>query len=43
MAAGFAPRRAHDAVQLPVGVVTAVVGGVYPGLLLRRRRGAGWI
>ncbi|MCL8011975.1 hypothetical protein, partial [Streptomyces sp. AS02] len=29
--------------QLPVGVVTAVVGGVYLGLLLRRQRREGRI
>lgn len=39
--ADFASQRIHASAQLPVGVVTAVVGGVYLGLLPRRqRRGA---
>lgn len=39
--ADFASQRVHGTAQLPVGVVTAVVGGVYLGLLLRRQRRAG--
>jgi len=41
--ADFASQRIHDTAQLPVGVVTAVVGGLYLGLLLRRQRRAGRI
>ncbi|KUM73495.1 FecCD family ABC transporter permease [Streptomyces curacoi] len=41
--ADFAAQRIHESAQLPVGVVTAVVGGVYLGLLLRRQRRAGRI
>ncbi|MDT0436792.1 MULTISPECIES: iron chelate uptake ABC transporter family permease subunit [Streptomyces] len=39
--ADFASQRVHETAQLPVGVVTAVVGGVYLGVLLRRQRKAG--
>ncbi|WP_327312826.1 iron chelate uptake ABC transporter family permease subunit [Streptomyces sp. NBC_01235] len=39
----FAAQRVHETTRLPVGVVTAVVGGLCPGLLLRRRRRAGRI
>jgi iron complex transport system permease protein len=42
--ADFAAQRGvHETVQLPVGVVTAVVGGLYLALLLRRHRRAGRI
>ncbi|MGW1208845.1 FecCD family ABC transporter permease [Streptomyces sp. NPDC002499] len=41
--ADFASQRIHETAQLPVGVVTAVVGGLYLGLLLRRQRRAGHI
>jgi iron complex transport system permease protein len=43
VAADFASQRVHDSAQLPVGVVTAVIGGLYLGLLLRRQRRAGRI
>ncbi|MEV7883461.1 hypothetical protein ACWD3I_22260 [Streptomyces sp. NPDC002817] len=33
----------HATAQLPLGVVTAVVGGLYPGLLPRRQRRLGRI
>ncbi|WP_374199036.1 FecCD family ABC transporter permease [Streptomyces sp. GESEQ-35] len=41
--ADFASQHIHATAQLPVGVVTAVVGGLYLGLLLRRQRRAGQI
>lgn len=41
--ADFASQRIHETAQLPVGVVTAMVGGVYLGLLLRRQRRSGRI
>ncbi|MCT9077332.1 FecCD family ABC transporter permease [Streptomyces fulvoviolaceus] len=41
--ADYAAQRIHQSTQLPVGVVTAVVGGLYLGLLLRRQRRAGHI
>lgn len=41
--ADFASQHLHESAQLPVGVVTAVVGGLYLGLLLRRQRRAGRI
>ncbi|MFD7461175.1 MULTISPECIES: FecCD family ABC transporter permease [unclassified Streptomyces] len=41
--ADFAAQRIHETAQLPVGVVTAVIGGLYLGLLLRRQRRAGRI
>lgn len=41
--ADFASQRIHETAQLPVGVVTALVGGLYLGLLLRRQRRAGRI
>ncbi|MFJ5837251.1 FecCD family ABC transporter permease [Streptomyces shenzhenensis] len=41
--ADFASQRVHETAQLPVGVVTAVVGGIYLGLLLRRQRRTGRI
>ncbi|MCF1592852.1 FecCD family ABC transporter permease [Streptomyces muensis] len=41
--ADHASQRVHESAQLPVGVVTAVVGGVYLGVLLRGQRRAGRI
>lgn len=41
--ADYASQRIHQSTQLPVGVVTAVVGGLYLGLLLRRQRRAGHV
>ncbi|NUS85967.1 MAG: iron chelate uptake ABC transporter family permease subunit, partial [Streptomyces sp.] len=41
--ADYASQRIHETVQLPVGVVTAVIGGLYLALLLRRQRRAGRI
>ncbi|MDQ0603841.1 iron complex transport system permease protein [Streptomyces canus] len=43
VAADFASQRIHETAQLPVGVVTAVVGGLYLGLLLRGQRRSGRI
>jgi iron complex transport system permease protein len=43
VAVDYASQRIHDTTQLPVGVVTAVAGGLYLGLLLRRQRRAGRI
>lgn len=39
--ADLAAQSVHRSAQLPVGVMTAVVGGLYLGLLLRRQRRAG--
>ncbi|CAL9366720.1 Ferric enterobactin transport system permease protein FepG [Streptomyces sp. enrichment culture] len=41
--ADFGSQRLHESAQLPVGVVTAVAGGLYLALLLRRQRRAGRI
>jgi iron complex transport system permease protein len=41
--ADYAAQRLHESAQLPVGVVTAVLGGLYLGLLLRRQRRAGHV
>ncbi|MGC0209170.1 FecCD family ABC transporter permease [Streptomyces levis] len=43
VAADFGSQHLHESAQLPVGVVTAVVGGLYLALLLRRQRRAGRI
>ncbi|KPI10848.1 ABC-type transporter, integral membrane subunit [Actinobacteria bacterium OK074] len=43
VAADYAAQRTPETAQLPVGVVTAVVGGLYLGLLLRGPRRAGRI
>ncbi|MFE6409403.1 FecCD family ABC transporter permease [Streptomyces sp. NPDC057837] len=41
--ADFGSQHLHESAQLPVGVVTAVAGGLYLALLLRRQRRAGRI
>lgn len=41
--ADYTSQRLHATTQLPVGVVTAVLGGLYLGLLLRRQRRSGHI
>jgi iron complex transport system permease protein len=41
--ADFTAQRVHETAQLPVGVVTAVIGGLYLALLLRKQRRAGRI
>ncbi|MDX3228126.1 iron chelate uptake ABC transporter family permease subunit [Streptomyces sp. ME19-01-6] len=41
--ADFAAQRGVHEARLPVGVVTAVIGGLYLALLLRRQRRAGRI
>lgn len=41
--ADHASQRIHESARLPVGVVTAVIGGVYLGVLLRGQRRAGRI
>ncbi|SER69542.1 FecCD transport family protein [Streptomyces sp. yr375] len=41
--ADFASQRVHETAQLPVGVVTGVVGGLYLALRLRHQRRAGRI